>query len=79
MPISQVGGVGMVRAEASAKGEVVVMATGGTIAGASADKSAVTGYTSGVVGADALVQAVPELLRIANIRSRQVFQTGART
>ena len=72
-----VGAAQVVGAEASAKSEVVVMATGGTIAGASADKSAVTGYTSGVVGADALVQAVPELSRIANIRSRQVFQTGS--
>ena len=62
---------------ASAKGEVVVLATGGTIAGANADKCAVTGYTSGVVGADALVQAVPEISRIADIRSRQVFQTGS--
>ena len=69
--------LGMTWAEESAKSEVVVMATGGTIAGASADKSAVTGYTSGVVGADVLVQAVPELSRIANIRSRQVFQTGS--
>ena len=31
--------LGVVRAEASAKGEVVVMATGGTIAGANARKS----------------------------------------
>ena len=66
-----------VRAEASAKSEVVVMATGGTIAGASADHSAVTGYTSGVVAADALIKAVPEISQIANVRSRQVFQTGS--
>ena len=71
------GAVQAVGADESARNEVVVLATGGTIAGASADKSAVTGYTSGVVGADALVQAVPELSRIANIRSRQVFQTGS--
>ena len=69
--------LGVVRAEASAKGEVVVMATGGTIAGASADKSAVTGYTAGVIGADALVQAVPEISQIANVRSRQVFQMAS--
>ena len=65
------------RAAASEKSEVTVLATGGTIAGASADRSAVTGYTSGVVGADALVRAVPEISQIANVRSRQVFQTGS--
>ena len=69
--------LGVALADASAKGEVAVLATGGTIAGASADRSAVTGYTSGVVGADALVKAVPEISQIANVRSRQVFQTGS--
>ena len=69
--------LGVAWAEVSAKSEVVVMATGGTIAGASADKSAVTGYTSGIVSADSLVKAVPELSQIANIKSRQVFQTGS--
>ena len=68
---------GVVRAAESVKGEIAVLATGGTIAGASADRSAVTGYTSGVVGADALVKAVPEISQIANIRTRQVFQTGS--
>ena len=69
--------LGVALADASAKDEVAVLATGGTIVGASADRSAVTGYTSGVVGADALVKAVPEISQIANVRSRQVFQTGS--
>lgn len=43
--------LGVARAEVSDKSEVVVMATGGTIAGASADKSAVTGYTASVISA----------------------------
>ena len=45
----------------SPTGIVVVIATGGTIAGTAADARRHTGYTAGEIGAEALVAAVPAL------------------
>jgi L-asparaginase len=45
----------------SAAGLVVILGTGGTIAGTAASSSDHTGYTAGALGADALVAAVPAL------------------
>ena len=64
-------------ADVAVTNEVVVLATGGTIAGVHEDRSAVTGYQAGVVGADDLLRAVPEVARIAKVRSRQVFQMAS--
>src|SRR3954468_5649242 len=55
---------------------VVVLATGGTIAGAA--KSNVTaGYSSGQVGVDALLEAVPEAKKLANLRGEQISNIGS--
>ena len=55
---------------------VVVLATGGTIAGAA--KSNVTaGYTSGQVGVEELLAAVPEAKKLANLSGEQVANIGS--
>lgn len=49
----------------STPGTVVVLGTGGTIAGAAAQATQHTGYQAGVLGAEALVAAVPALQGLA--------------
>ncbi|KAI5453643.1 hypothetical protein NCC49_005465 [Naganishia albida] len=56
---------------------VVIFATGGTIAGSSSSNTDTTGYQAGVVGVAALVQAVPELLSSANIVGSQISNIGS--
>lgn len=50
------------------------MATGGTIAGASASATDSTNYRAGSIGVAALVEAVPQLLKSVPCR-RQSFPT----
>jgi len=55
---------------------VVVLATGGTIAGAA--KSNVTaGYSSGQVGVEELLNAVPEAKKLARLRGEQISNIGS--
>ena len=56
---------------------VVVLATGGTIAGTGATTTTTVGYTVANVGVQALLDAVPELKRIAEVRGEQVFQIAS--
>ncbi len=55
---------------------VVILATGGTIAG-TAESETETGYQSGQVGVDVLLEAVPELQKIANVTGEQVANVGS--
>jgi L-asparaginase len=55
---------------------IVILATGGTIAG-SADSKTSVGYTSGAVTVDALIQAVPTMKDIARITGEQVASIGS--
>jgi L-asparaginase len=55
---------------------VVVLATGGTIAGAAAS-DVQAGYTSGQVGVDQLLAAVPQAKKLANLRGEQVANIGS--
>lgn len=55
---------------------VVILATGGTIAGA-ADTGTQSGYSSGQVGVEILLQAVPELKNIANVTGEQIANVGS--
>lgn len=48
---------------------VVIVATGGTIAGTAARASESTTYQAGALGADALIAAVPELTELAHIQA----------
>lgn len=56
--------------------EVVILATGGTIAGASASGTQ-AGYTSGQVTIDAMIKAVPDLSKVAKITGEQVSNVGS--
>jgi L-asparaginase len=55
---------------------VVVLATGGTIAGA-ASSNVQAGYTSGQVGVEQLIAAVPEAKKLANLRGEQISNIGS--
>ena len=58
------------------KPNVVIVATGGTIAG-SAESQTAAGYQSGAVGVDILIAAVPQLKEIANVTGEQVASIGS--
>jgi L-asparaginase len=60
----------------STKPNVVIVATGGTIAGSAASQTE-AGYTSGAVGVDILIQAVPQLKDIATVTGEQVASIGS--
>ncbi len=55
---------------------VVVLATGGTIAGAAAT-DVQAGYTSGQVGVEQLLAAVPQAKKLANLRGEQISNIGS--
>ena len=55
---------------------VKILATGGTIAGEAAT-SAQAGYTSGQVGVDTLIKAVPTLSKLARVSGEQVSNVGS--
>jgi len=55
---------------------VVVLATGGTIAGA-AGSDVQSGYTSGQVGVEQLLNAVPQARKLANLRGEQISNIGS--
>lgn len=58
------------------KPNVVILATGGTIAGAAATGTQ-SGYTSGAVTIDAMIAAVPGIKDMANIKGEQVSNVGS--
>ncbi|HET7098132.1 MAG TPA: type II asparaginase [Casimicrobiaceae bacterium] len=55
----------------------MILATGGTIAGTGATSTTTVGYTAATVGVDRLIQAVPELKTVANVKGEQVFQIAS--
>src|SRR5262245_22827749 len=55
---------------------VVVLATGGTIAGA-AGSDVQAAYKSGQVGVDQLLAAVPQAKKLANMRGEQISNIGS--
>lgn len=58
------------------KPNVVILATGGTIAGAAATGTQ-SGYKSGAVGIDTMVAGVPGITNLANIKGEQISQVGS--
>jgi L-asparaginase len=56
----------------SARPQIVVLGTGGTIAGTANGDPTLPGYTAGVLSVDALLQSVPSLSRLARIQTEQV-------
>ena len=61
----------------AAKPNVVVLATGGTIAGAGASTVNSATYTAAKVPVDKLLAGLPELAQVANVRGEQVFQIAS--
>ncbi|MCD8340440.1 MAG: asparaginase [Burkholderiales bacterium] len=67
----------MVQTQQQEKPNVVILATGGTIAGAAADKTNTTTYKAGALGIDTLLAAVPEIHDVANVKGEQVAQISS--
>jgi len=61
---------------AQTKPNIVILATGGTIAGAAASGTQ-SGYTSGAVTIDAMLKAVPGIDKLANIKGEQISNVGS--
>jgi L-asparaginase len=61
---------------AQSKPNIIILATGGTIAGAAATGTQ-SGYTSGAVGIDAMVKGVPGIEKLANIKGEQISNVGS--
>jgi len=59
---------------AFAKAHVVILATGGTIAGAGASTANSASYKAAKVPVDQLIASVPELKNVADVSGEQVFQ-----
>ena len=58
------------------KKNIVILATGGTIAGAGGTATQ-SSYTSGAVGIDTMVNAVPGIEKLANIKGEQISNVGS--
>lgn len=56
---------------------IVILATGGTIAGSAASNTQTTGYKAGALGVDTLIEAVPEMKKIAQIKGEQISNIGS--
>ena len=71
------GTTGSNETEAAApRGKVVILATGGTIAGVG-DPGKVTGYTPGALTAEVLLWGVPEINEVADIEAIQVCNVNS--
>jgi L-asparaginase len=64
-------------AERSALPKVVVIGTGGTIAGSAASSTEFHEYKPGKVAIQALIDGIPGLRNTADVRSEQLFQVGS--
>jgi glutamin-(asparagin-)ase len=61
----------------AAKPNVVILATGGTIAGAGASSINSATYAAAKVPVDKLIAGLPELAQVANVKGEQVFQIAS--
>ena len=59
-----------------AKPKIRIIATGGTIAGVS-ESATSTAYTAGQVGVKTLIDAVPQMLYIADVTGEQLVNIGS--
>jgi len=64
-------------AHAQSLPNVVILATGGTIAGAGASAVNSATYSAAKVPVDKLIAGLPELAKVANVRGEQVFQVAS--
>ena len=68
----------LVASAANAKPKIMILATGGTIAGAQASTTE-AGYKSGTFSVNDLIKAVPQLKDLADISGEQVANIGSQT
>ncbi len=68
--------VGCFSSAAYALPNITILATGGTIAGGG-DSATQSQYTAGKLGVSSLVDAVPQLRQVANIKGEQVVSIGS--
>src|SRR5215468_1319820 len=66
----------LVSAQSQSLPNIVILATGGTIAGAAATGTQ-SAYTSGAVTIDAMLAAVPGIKALANIKGEQISNVGS--
>lgn len=59
------------------KPTVLILATGGTIAGSSSVSTNTGTYKPAILGIDAITETVPEIKRLANIKTEQFFQIAS--
>jgi L-asparaginase type II len=59
------------------KPRVVVLATGGTIAGTGATTTTTIGYSVATLTVESLLASLPELAKVAQVRGEQVFQIAS--
>ncbi|AKJ27694.1 glutaminase [Caldimonas brevitalea] len=70
-------GSGALWAQAARKPQVVIVATGGTIAGAGASATNSATYQAAKVPVDKLIAGIPELAQVAQVRGEQAFQIAS--
>lgn len=63
-------GVSMAREQH--KPNIIIIATGGTIAGVASSHTQTTGYKAGVVNVETLISAIPEIANLAHIKGEQL-------
>ncbi|KAI1844500.1 hypothetical protein JX266_009387 [Neoarthrinium moseri] len=56
---------------------VTIFATGGTIAGSASSKDQTTGYQAGALGVQVLIDAVPEILNVSNVKGVQIVNVDS--
>ena len=76
LAVAQQGGDGGGRRDRDDLPTIVVLATGGTIAGAAAS-DVQSGYSSGQVGVEQLLNAVPQAKKLAHLRGEQISNIGS--
>jgi glutamin-(asparagin-)ase len=67
----------LVQAQSAALPNVVILATGGTIAGAGASTVNSATYSAAKVPVDKLIAGLPEIAKVANVKGEQVFQVAS--
>ncbi|QHI99275.1 type II asparaginase [Xylophilus rhododendri] len=75
--LSAVPGLAAAQTAAAIKPNVVILATGGTIAGAGATTVNSASYSAAKVAVDKLIIGLPELQNVANVRGEQTFQIAS--
>ncbi len=65
---------GLSSLEADGLPRIMILATGGTIAGTGTRSTQTVGYAAAKIGVDALIASVPELTGIARVSGEQVLQ-----